>query len=132
MQGYAGSTVGCFYILMWGGVPGIGSAPGDECSRYAPGLAEIPSIYSMGRLVVSKSIIQSTPVQPACTFFCMQSLLVAIVASSNHCVLPAGKAPRRGTQQRSGRVFPINTDCVDLRLKLFFFLPPVLEGKKII
>lgn len=48
---------------------------------------------SMGRMVVLKSIDGSTSVQLAGRTFCMQSPPAAIAATSNHCVLLAGKAP---------------------------------------
>lgn len=52
----------------------------------------------IGRLNAPKVINQSTWVQPACWFFYMQFLPVAIAAISNHCVLLAGKTlPRQNT-----------------------------------
>lgn len=48
----------------------------------------------MGRLIVLKSIHRLTLIQPACLFFGMRLLPAVIAASSNHCVLSAGKASR--------------------------------------
>lgn len=48
----------------------------------------------MGRLIVLKSIHRLTLIQPACLFFGMRLLPAVIAASSNHCVLSAGKTSR--------------------------------------